>query len=295
MKFFKKLMGILVVFLLVWVAVVCIQLYLYTDGGFKGLISEIGSEKNSLSFLLIGVDQANHKSEERQRSDVMMLVNINSKTGEISFISVPRDSKTLIYEKNGYERLNHAYRYGGIDLSLKTLNKLLGTDIKSYMVVDYSLVKKVVNLIGGVRINVPVDMDYEDPTANPPLKIHLKAGEQTLNGDKAIQFLRFRNTYKMGDLDRVVQQQAFMKQFAKKCLSPFNLLKLPIMLKYYRDYVDTNIPVERLIALAKGYNKYKGDRIFTATLPGTPVTVNGMKLYELDKGKVETILREHLK
>ena len=111
--------------------------------------------------------------------------------------------------------------------SVKAVKDLLGIDLEYYVKVDlYNIVKEMVDIIGGVDIYVPMDMKYSDPVADPPLYIDLKKGYQTLDGDKALQFLRFRKGYADQDLGRIRAQQEFMKAAIEKALRPANIVNI---------------------------------------------------------------------
>ncbi len=107
---------------------------------------------------------------------------------------------------------------------MKTVKDLLGVDVEYYVKVDYNIVKEFVTLVDGVAVDVPMDMEYSDPTADPPLYINLSKGYQTLDGgDQALQFLRFRKGNKGGkpdlpdgDLGRIRSQQQFIEAAMEK-------------------------------------------------------------------------------
>ncbi len=166
------------------------------------------SEENELLFLLCGVAEFN-------LTDTMMLVNINFDSGDISLLSIPRDTRVT---DRKIDKINAANSIGGMPLALSTVNDLLGLDIKHYVKVDYQVVMDLVDIIGGVKIEVPFLMEYKDPTSNPPLNIYLEKGIQTLDGKKAHDFLRWRKNYaetvgyKEGDVGRIKSQQYFLKE-----------------------------------------------------------------------------------
>ena len=175
------------------------------DSTFFDRISEENNQ--DLTFLLLGIDTKDLSKDSKERSDTMMLCKIDRSTGGISILSIPRDTKAFIRGRKNEERINHAHAYGGPELSVKAVKDLLGIDLDYYVRVDYKIVKEYVDLIGCVEVDVPQDMHYEDPTADPPLYIDLKKGKQVLDGDKSLQFLRFRKGYKDQDIGRIRAQQ----------------------------------------------------------------------------------------
>ncbi|EFI42427.1 LCP family protein [Peptoniphilus sp. oral taxon 386] len=250
---------------------------------------EIISSNDNITFLLLGVDSLNIDKAQNTRSDTIMLVNVNLESGKVNLISIPRDTYANI-EGHGKQKINHSYNYGGADLTLSTVNNLLGTNIENYIAVDYKFVKDIVNIIGGVNVDVPMDMDYEDLWADPPLKIHLKQGMQKLKGDEAIQFLRFRKGYKNQDLGRVQAQQQFVSSFIQKAKSPATFVKFPIFLRSYDKYTKSNIPFSKIVKIGLNVRKYSAENIETMTVPGNAGYKNKISYFFVDKNEMDAIL-----
>ena len=156
--------GFFLTLLIVFVGVVALNFYtsMGDDSEAKTWISDLKNSNEKFQVLLIGVDSLNSKKAENTRSDVMMVLDVDGEKKTASLISLPRDSRVKIKD-HGKTKLNHAYAYGKADLALKTVNENFGLDIPYYIVVDYAFVKDVVNIVDGVDVYVPMDMDYEDP------------------------------------------------------------------------------------------------------------------------------------
>lgn len=249
-------------------------------------------EGEDLQFLMLGVDSLDAKNANNARSDTIMVVNVDGKTGKVNIISIPRDTYTNI---KGYKKtkINHSFKYGGSELTLDTVNNLLGTDIKYYVTVDYRFVEDVVDKIGGVEVDVPIDMKYEDPTADPPLTIDIKQGRQNLKGYDAIGFLRFRKGYKDADLGRVKAQQQFMSAILSKMKDPKTLVKSPLLLGSYINYTENNIPVRKLVKIAAKMRNITSEDINTNTLPGTPKYIGGVSYFIPNENKIKVMLLEY--
>lgn len=240
-------------------------------------------EKGEILFLLMGVDdlegqggiRAIKKMEEDEngykrtgmRTDTMILCKFNYETGEITMLSIPRDSRVNIRGRKSMDKINHAHSYGGPNLAIQTVKDFLNIDLEYYVTVDYYAVKEIVDAIGGVELDVPQRMYYSDPTDSPPLLIGIQPGLQTLNGDKALEYLRFRS-YPEGDIGRVKAQQYFMKEFIKQALQPKNIVKIPKMIQTYFNYVDTNIPITAALKAVPKLNDIDFENIKMATIPG---------------------------
>ncbi|NLY20814.1 MAG: LCP family protein [Tissierellia bacterium] len=275
-KAFKRTFLITLILIVVYFG--SILLFFTKSHGMNFFSGESGENGNSTSILMLGVDSLNSNDGGNSRSDTMMLLNYNKGSNTFSIVSIPRDTRTVIPGRANKERINHAYAYGGAELSLQVVNNLLGTNIKNYLVVDYGLVEKIVDVMGGVKVEVPQDMHYEDPTANPPLYIDLKQGEQVLNGDESLQLLRFRG-YPTADLGRVQVQQAFMSSFLGKVKSPLTVAKLPLLVKAYGENSNSNVSLNTLFNLFMGSLKVSDDGIQGYTLPGEPQMIGGVSYF----------------
>lgn len=178
-----------------------ITFVLKDEDGKSSFVSSIadlvkGDEGNKdITFLLLGVDSRDASKAKGQRTDTMMLCRYDDTTGKVSILSIPRDTMASIRGRKNKEKINHAHAYGGPELSVKAVKDLLGISLDYYVRVDYKIVEDVVELIGGVEVDVPMDMKYSDPYATPPLNINLKKGKQVLDGEESLQFLRYRKGY----------------------------------------------------------------------------------------------------
>lgn len=248
-----------------------------SDNIFDRFMNDDG--KDELTFLFLGVDTKDLSNDDKERSDTMMLCNVNKATGSVSILSIPRDTKVNIRGRKNEEKINHAHVYGGPELSIATVKDLLGIELDYYVRADYKIVEEFVNLIGGVEIDVPMDMSYSDLAADPPLRIDLKKGKQVLDGDKALQFLRFRKGYEDQDLGRINAQQEFIQASISQTLRPENIVKVPKMVEAYYKYIDTNIPFDTIMRFAlkaKGINTENLDMV---TLPGEPEMIGKVSYF----------------
>lgn len=257
----------------------------------ENFISRLLDGKDDIVFLLLGIDAKDVNKSKGDRTDTMMLCKVDKSTGDISILSIPRDTKTRIRGRKNEEKINHAHAYGGPELAVKAVKDLLGTDLEYYVRVDYNIVREYVNLIDGVEIDVPMDMKYSDPTADPPLYINLKKGYQTLYGDEALQFLRFRKGYADQDLGRIKAQQQFMQVLIDKTLRPANIVNIPQMIKTYYDNVDTNIPLDVIMKFAMKAKVFSSDRIEMATLPGDGKYINGVSYFIPEKEECDELVK----
>jgi LCP family protein required for cell wall assembly len=179
-------------------------------------------------------------------TDTMLLLRFDPETKKLAVLSIPRDTRAYI-EGHGINKINAANVIGGPALSAKTVSELLeGVGIDRYVRVNVQGVQSLVDALGGVTVYVPQDMKYQDDSQH--LYINLKRGKQHLNGNKALQLLRFRYD-KNGDIGRVQRQQLVMRALMEQALKPATLARLPKILSVVQSHIDTNLSVEELVAL----------------------------------------------
>lgn len=198
-------------------------------------------------------------------SDSMLLLRFNPKSEQVSVLSIPRDTRVYI-EGYGVRKINHANEYGGPALTANVASELLGgINIDRYVRVNVQGVEKLIDALGGVTVNVPKDMKYNDFSQH--LYIDLKKGTQHLDGDKAMQFLRYRyDGY--GDISRVQRQQMLMRSAAEQTLKPSTVVKIPKLLSVIQSHLDTNLTVRELMALSNFASKIDRSNIKMMMLPG---------------------------
>lgn len=233
-----------------------------------------------------------------------MVASYNPNTQKATLLSIPRDTYTGKNAKKAtsYEKINALYnRKHRPDETLEAVNEITGLDIQYYVVVKTEALIKLVDVIGGITFNVPIDMDYDDTSQD--LHIHLKAGEQKLDGNKAEQLVRFRHNnngtsyseeYGDNDTGRMRTQREFIMQVVKQTAKPENIFKLGEILDVAKQYVITNIDFN----VAKDYIPYvvefNTDDLLTAILPGTNTNKNtsGTWIFIHDKVQTKQLIQE---
>jgi polyisoprenyl-teichoic acid--peptidoglycan teichoic acid transferase len=179
-------------------------------------------------------------------ADVMLLIKFDPEKKKLVMLSVPRDTRVEV-EGHGMKKINSANVHGGPALTAKTVSNVLsGVGIDRYMRINVLGVGKLIDALGGVTVYVPKDMKYQDDSQH--LYINLKAGKQHLNGDQALQLLRYRHD-ENGDIGRIQRQQMVMRALMDQTLNPTTLARLPQILNVVQSHIDTNLTVEELVAL----------------------------------------------
>lgn len=185
------------------------------------------------TFLLIGMDAGNGNT------DTMMVVTYDVKNQHVGVVSVPRD--TLMDVPRTIKKINAAYAAGGVEEVQKEVSDLLGFPVDHYIIINLRGFKALVDALDGVDFDVPVNMNYDDPTQD--LHIHLSKGMQHLNGAQALQLVRFRSGYANADIGRIETQQKFLSALAKKLLSWHSVTKINDFINIFAQYVKTDLSV----------------------------------------------------
>lgn len=242
-----------------------------------------------INILLLGVDHLDgNENYANMRTDTMMLLSVYPKKKNAFVLSIPRDTRVEIEGyKYKYNKITTAHAFGGVSLTLKTVKKLLDIPIHHFVKVDYRALSKTVDDIGGVGVDVPMDMYYEDPYSKPPLVIDLKQGYQVLDGNKAMQFLRFRNGYANQDLGRIESQQKFIESFLQKVLSADSITKIPNYIDTFYRYVQTDMSINDMLKVASKCIDINPQNIKKEMLAGEPKTLYGTAYFIADEEEVK--------
>lgn len=198
-------------------------------------------------------------------SDTMLLLRFDPISKKLTLLSIPRDTRANV-PGLGMVKMNEANAEGGPALAAQATSDLLnGIPIDRYVRVNVQAIEKLIDALGGVEVYVPQDMKYQDDSQH--LYINLKAGQQQLDGDKAMQFLRFRYDEK-GDIGRIQRQQMLMRAVVEQSLHPKTLGRLPKILSVVRSHLDTNLSVEELFALVNFASQTERSDVQMVMLPG---------------------------
>ena len=260
------------------VAAVCAFIYLLFSyfNPERGMDNLAPGDRLSLkkNIIVLGVDE---RAEEHDvgRSDTLFVVMFDTKNKAASLLSVPRDTRVRI-KGHGWDKINHAYAYGGRELTQKTTEELLGIKINNYVMVDFKGFVGLVDAIGGVDINVEKNMYYYDTWDG--FKIDLKKGMQHMDGKTAIQYVRYRD--EEGDIGRIRRQQHFIMAVYDRITSANMLLHIPGLAKQLTNMVKTDLPLTDMVDLGRALHAMvKAKGLAMATVPGTPEYIDGISYW----------------
>ncbi len=301
----RVLKAFLIIILLVAIAIGAFVAYsTWKNGwGITGMIqTALGHDQDTVKtmeefkVLVLGVST----DTSAVLTDTIIVASYDPKTQTASMLSIPRDTFIGKNESSAtsYNKINALYQKD-INKILSTVNDITGLEIEYYVVVDTEALIKLVDTIGGVEFNVPINMDYDDSSQN--LHIHLKAGPQKLNGEKSENLVRFRHnnngtsypaSYGDNDLGRMRTQREFITQVIKQTIQLKNITKIGEIMDIAYKYVKTNVD----LSVAKDYIPYalefNVENIQTGTLPGTPTKINGLWFYKYDKAETKELVQQ---
>lgn len=289
---------------------------------FKHTSQMDGEEYDPLSASALGIDPEKLKEVGRlnvlllgesglgdgyKLTDTIMIASYNPQTQQASILSVPRD--TYVGKRNkdtatshylASYKMNAVYRNGtNLEETIECVNNLTGLDLEHYILVDTDAIIDIVDAIGGVWFDVPIDMDYED--LNQDLYIHLKAGYQLIDGNKAEQLLRFRHNqdgtsypkeYGDNDIGRMRTQREFIQATAQQLLKIENVTKVVDLLDIVFKNVKTNLELQDLKYYIPYIFKFNTSNIVTDTLPGEPEYCNEIWIYTANKTKTKQVVED---
>ncbi|NLC72861.1 MAG: hypothetical protein GX684_03705 [Ruminococcaceae bacterium] len=215
------------------------------------------------TFIVVGRDKVG------ANTDTMMVVHFDTTAHKLNVVSIPRD--TLVNIPENVKRVNTLYAYGknrngdGPARLKEGLRDILGFELGNYVIVDLRAFEEIVDAIGGVTYNVPIDMFYDDPYQN--LHIAIRRGEQLLSGAEALKVVRFRAGYASADIGRIGTQQDFLKAVAKQLLTVGNIPNLPKIIDILTSNVETDLTAANITYFATELLKCKAEDITFNTLP----------------------------
>ena len=234
-----------------------------------------------------------------------MLCSYDPKQQKASLLSIPRDTyvgKNKEKASASY-KINAVYRNGeNIEGMVKAVEDITNIEIDNYFVIDTEALIQLVDAIGGVNFNVPIDMKYDDVTQD--LHINLKAGMQKLNGQQAEWLVRFRHNndgtsypleYGDNDIGRMKTQREFIIETLKQTLKPENIFKLNQIVDIAFKNINTNMTFDTIKDYIPYAVSFNTENLQTGVLPGTPELCNKVWIYTVNKRETVQIVEQLFK
>ena len=248
-------------------------------------VSTDAREKNNFNFLLLGVDETN-------RVDTIMVLSF--KNGEITGTSIPRDTAFLSKESGKKVKLSEILNSeNGNQKVIDAVRDTMSIPITYYAKVKLSAVKEIIDSVGGIDFNVPINMQYDDPQKG--LHINLKAGQHTLDGEAVCGLLQFRRSnngigYPQGDLTRIEIGQQVISEFIAQKLNKDIIKKSPDIIRIIADNVETNYPVSNLINDIKLVEGRKSDIVFRTVEGKFEADDSSVVFYDINNGEIVSVV-----
>jgi len=248
--------------------------------------------KRRVNVLVMGIDDG---QGGLGRSDSMLLVHVDTVAHQMSALSIPRDTRIPIGDDQ-FGKINAAHARGGPSLAARAVTDLTGRPVDYTLSTNFSGFSRLVDLVGGIDLNVEQAMDYEDHWGH--LAIHLKPGPQHLSGEKAIQYVRYRKSSERhgagdgSDISRIGRQQKFLQAVAARCLVGSNLLHLPEIIREGRNQIRTDLETGDLLYIAALAKEIGGDRLNVLTVPGKTAMIGGQSYWLPDYASMAQVVKQ---
>lgn len=244
------------------------------------------ASKEAFSLLILGVDE---REGDGGRSDTLMVMTVNPITETTKIVSLPRDTYTEMIGLHIKDKINHAYAYGGIEMTVKTVEHLLNIPIHYVVKINMEGFKEMIEVVGGITVDNPFEFYYEGE--------YFPMGEITLDAELALKYSRMRYEDPAGDFGRQNRQKQVIEALIKKGLTLNNLLNYSSMFRTIEKHVEMNMLFEDLLIIQKDYrNSFKTlEHLYLNN--GTGKMMDGIYYYIPDENELEEvkkILGDHL-
>ncbi|ASK62709.1 transcriptional regulator LytR [Virgibacillus phasianinus] len=239
-------------------------------------LESIVKNKKSINVLLLGVDQREH---DVGRSDTMILMSLNPRTNKMIMVSIPRDTYVEI-PRRGMDKINHAYAFGGTDLSVKTVEKAFDIPVHFYVKVNMEGFKQGIDALGGVTVKNDQAFSQGGET--------FKTGSIHLSGEEALKYIRMRKEDPRGDLGRNERQRSVIKAAMDEAASFSSITKVSDILSILGGNVTTNLNMDKMQTLFTDYRDTRKN-IETMEIGGSGDVINGVWYYIVPEQEMDRI------
>jgi polyisoprenyl-teichoic acid--peptidoglycan teichoic acid transferase len=245
-----------------------------------------GLSREPFYLLILGSDR--REGEEVARSDTIILARIDMRENTVSMLSIPRDTRVNI-PGHGMNKINAASALGGTSLMIETVREFTDLPVNHYLGIDFRGFKEIVDALGGVWIDVPMHIDDRQAASEFPEARVIEAGRQKLDGKHALTFVRARYSLPRQDLDRIENQQLFIRALVEQATGERNPLRLKVLGDATGGSIDTDLDVGQLIAVGR---KLSGslDMLDMAVVPVEPQRIEGVSYVVADDAELAVLI-----
>lgn len=242
-------------------------------------------KKEPFSVLMLGVDE---REGDKGRSDTIIVLAVNPNTNSVKMLSIPRDTRTEIIGRGTEDKINHAYAFGGIPMSMETVENFLDIPIDYYMQINMEGFKDIVNAVGGVTVNNDLEFSVGD--------FHYPKGEIKLNGEEALNFARMRYDDPRGDFGRQIRQRQIIKAIINEGMSVASLANFSDIFSALGKNIKTNLTFDQMMDIQKNYRE-AGRDIQQMEIKETGKLINTIYyglVSDEEKQRIQTELKKQL-
>lgn len=243
------------------------------------------SERDPFSVLLLGVDQ---RKGDRGRSDTLIVMTVNPEKESIEMVSIPRDTRTEIIGRGNQDKINHAYAFGGVEMSIDTVENFLDIPIDYYVQVNMESFKDIVDSVDGVTVDNDLDFSQDG--------FHFPKGTITLNGEEALAFSRMRKQDPRGDFGRQLRQRQIIEGVIREGASLNTLVNYGNIFEALGANVKTNLTFDEMVKIQGNY-KQSVKNIEQHQVKGTGTKIGGIYYYQVpenERTSLQNMLKDHL-
>gem|GEM_PF-532750 len=243
-------------------------------------------DKEPFSVLLLGVDE---RPNDRGRSDTMIVLTVNPKTESVKMLSIPRDTYVEIVGRGTKDKINHAYAFGGVEMSVKTVENFLDIPIDYYIKINMEGFEEIVDAVGGITVYNDMDLRHGS--------YHFPKGEVTLDGKEALVFSRIRKEDPRGDFGRQLRQKLIIQAIMNKAASVSTLWNYQDMFAALGDNIKTNLTFNDLLNIQKNYSNARKNVEQLQFKKGSGGYIGNIWYYFADEEELadfQKILKDHL-
>lgn len=205
-------------------------------------------KRESLNVLLLGVDE---RAGDRGRSDTMIVMTLDANNSRMQMVSIPRDSRTEIIGKGVEDKINHAYAFGGSEMSVATVENFLGIDLDYYVRVNMEGLEELVDAVGGITVDNKLEFTQDGRT--------FKFGNNTLNGEGALSYVRMRKKDPEGDVGRNERQRQVIQGVLDEGVSLTSVTKIHKLIDILGKDMVTNMKFDDMQNLVKNYKNVRSN------------------------------------
>jgi len=273
----NKARGCFITVLIIFVIVILVFLF----------ISLANLNPNGKNILLLGIDEREDTNNFKGLTDTIIVYHISSWGKKDSLISIPRDIRVQLQEY-GWNKINAAYKYGGVEMIKEEIYKLTDIKIDNVMVVNFRGFKEIIDILGGVKIIV------EDPLHDPLSGTDFDPGTYTMNGEQALAFVRDRSSTAGSDFDRVDRQKYFLSEVMKQKFNFSIIPKAPQIIKVLNEQTKSDFTIWDFGSI--GFVLlFSSKDVNWLTIPAEPANIDGISYLIADRDEVIDFLSDYLK